>query len=183
MLFKVTSNPVRQDNPEIDSIPEFIGLSDRNLKYIFLVYDYKSPYREIPIDKRKERVAANPIVGFRMEKDGKRFDKNARDIFLGNVKSVNNAIAAFKNLQYDEDRETLDSVRQLISNIRDYLRVATGDSLDYERKIKMANNLVKLEQTKKDLALILDIRQDVDQHESSDEEELSTLDKLNQGLL
>lgn len=183
MLFKVTDAPLRDDNDGLDAISEFIGVSDRNLKWVFLVYDYDTPYKQLPMQKRKERVASR--LGFRLEKDGKRFNRPARVVIGGTNKQVNDATEAFKMLIYDDDRETYQSVCDLITNIRDYIREKSTSSGDYQKKMVMAEKLPKLEETKKSLAQILDIRTErVDESEENTADEgLSTLDKVNQGLL
>lgn len=184
MLFKVTDKDIRVDNPEIDAIPEFKALSDRNLKYIFLVYDYESPYRLLPLEKKKERVAHR--VGFRLEKDGFRFDKNARDLMNGKNARINDAIRAFRDLLFDSDRETYQSVCDLITNIRDFIRQTSSSAGEYQKKVAMAEKLPRLEETKKSLAQILGIREEVVEDTSKKDEqldELSTLDLVNQGDL
>ncbi len=56
MLFKVTRNKLVRDNPELAQFPEFVNCSDVELKYVFLMYDYKSPYRQQPESIRTRMV-------------------------------------------------------------------------------------------------------------------------------
>jgi hypothetical protein len=170
MLFKVDiRKPVRETNPEINAIEEFVDLSDRNLKYIFLVYDYDTPYKQIPIDERKKKVALD--VGFKTEKGRDLFDKNARDILNGKIDSIEAAIKKFKSLIFDQDRETYISVSELIVNISNMIGTPTKNIAELEKKAKMAQQLTSLSQTKKQLAQILGIRNDM-----ADEEIKKSLD-------
>ncbi len=183
MLFKVTDRDIREDNPGIEAIPEFKQLSDRNLKYIFLVYDYDTPYKQLPIDKRKERIGHR--VGFRLEADGKRFDKNARGIMENKAPRMKEATRAFMDLLYDSDKETFQAVCDLITNIRDFIRQISSSAGEYQKKVAMAEKLPRLEETKKSLAQILNIREETREEEpdNSEKKEMSTLDLVNQGDL
>ena len=57
MLYLITQNDIRKDNPSIDAIPAFAKCNDRELKYIMLTYDYESTYVKIQIHDRKKRAA------------------------------------------------------------------------------------------------------------------------------
>jgi hypothetical protein len=183
MLFKVEpGKSVRELNPELSSIKEFDKIPERNLEFIFLVYDYESPYRKLPLDQRKEKVAFN--VGFKMEKGRRILDKNARNIINGKNAPTQKALIAFKELIYDSDRDTYQSLEDLIANIREELRTPSRGSQDMKHKAALAKDLPALAQTKKQLAQILEIK-DTSENESEDDEEnkMSTLEMANEGLI
>ena len=182
MLFKVEPNKsVRELNPELSVVEEFEKIPERNLEYIFLVYDYESPYRKLPLDQRKEKVAFK--VGFKMEKGRRLLDKNARNIMNGKNVPTQKALEAFKELIYDSDRDTYQALEDLITNIRRELRTPSKGSQDMKHKAALAKDLPSLAQTKKQLAQILE-KKDTTEDESEDEnEKMSTLEMMNEGLL
>lgn len=184
MLFKIDlDKKIRDLNPEIDIIPALKELSDRTLKYVFLVYDYKSPYRELPIKERKEKVGF--LVGFKRE-TGKqnRFDKNAREIMSGRHPRTERAINAFKDLIYDSDRDTYQAIDDLITNIRDFIRTPDPKGLEMEKKAKLAKEIPSLSQTKKQLAQILEIKdKEYSDEDDTGQEEISTLEMIHEGIL
>ena len=182
MLFRVDfDKPILETNPDMGIIPEFKDVPDRNLKYMCLVYDYESPYKNLPMKERKEKVAFR--VGFKMEKGRKVLDKNARDIMNGNNPRLEKAIKAFKELIYDSDRETYESIDQLISNIRDFIKIPSKSAQEMDKKANMAQKLPSLSQTKKQLAQILEIQDKVVDEEEEVVEEISTLEMVNEGQI
>jgi hypothetical protein len=182
MLFNVDlDKPVRETNPEIDTIREFKDIPDRSLKYVFLVYDYKSPYRELPMQQRKEKVAL--MVGFKMETGRKMFDKNAREVLKEKNYAVERARKAFTELIYDQDRDTYQAIDDLINNTKDYIRKTSNIASEMDKKIKMAKELPALASTKAQLAQILDISDKIELDEEDEESQVSTLEMSNEGLI
>jgi len=181
VLFKVVAKvPVRESNPGIEAIEEFNDISDRNLRYIFLVYDYDSPFKQLPIDERKKKVALH--VGFKTEKGRTMLDKNARDIMNDKVEYIQKETKKFKELLFDQDRETFISISELIVNISNFIRVPSKDAGELEKKAKMAQQLTSLTQTRQQLAQILGIRSETidGQDEKKEEIRLSTLERFNE---
>lgn len=114
MLFKVKSGEdLRYTNDGIDSVLEFVPLCDDELRYIFLMWDYDSPYRNLPIKSREGIVLASmgygdekKVLGFfgRVRKD--RFDL---------------AVSAFKKMQFSPKHESLLSTRHQICEWNDLM--------------------------------------------------------------
>lgn len=116
MLFKVTSELKEAEgreffdlNPGSEAIEEFKSRTTRQMFFVCLVADrdYDSPLRTLP--ERVRRTKAAEIVGYPLE-DGKRLDKNGRDVVAGNVESVEIAIAKYRELQYDEQKDMFEAV-------------------------------------------------------------------------
>jgi len=183
MLFRVDLTKSMFDiNPGMKIIPEFVDVPDRNLKYICLVFDYESPYKKLPLKERKEKVAFR--VGFKMEKGRRILDKNARDIMLCKNGKVERATKAFKELIYDSDRETYESLDQLIANIRDIIKVPSKSVQEMDKKATMAQKLPSLSQTKKQLAQILDVQDYLEEDDDENQEgSISTLEMVNEGQI
>lgn len=109
MLFKVHHDKdFKEINPGHEAIPELERLTSKQLVFVALVADAESPLRTLP-DKRRREEAAR-LAGYPMEEGNKRLDKNGRNLVDGKVPTVEAAIIAYKELQYDEQRAMLDSV-------------------------------------------------------------------------
>lgn len=84
--------------------PELTEVSEEELKYIILAYDYlESPFRKKPPEER-QRIARRRIW------------KNSRKIPEKSQK-IKKAIDAYKSLIYDSKQEAVDNYRQKIHNL------------------------------------------------------------------
>lgn len=180
MLFKITKEDIFKDNPELNSIEAFSKCTDRQLKYVFYVYDYKSPLRTMETEARKEKAAR--LAGYKLEKDNTRLDKNGRSIVGGTVRSVNEAIKEFREIQRDVDREALLAIENQIEEVIKIARKKDLSAKELETSIKLSKELPRLAEIKKELAKILNIRDAIPTEQESDdtivESQLSTLDRL-----
>ncbi len=123
MLYKIVHDKdVFELNPGLLAVPAYAELEDKQMKYIILLCD---PSRDNPVrtlsGKRRMEEALR-IAGYPLESDGKRLNKNARDIMAGNKPRINAAIEEFKRTHYNEDQETFDSIVSQISEIREFLK-------------------------------------------------------------
>jgi hypothetical protein len=193
MLFKVEKGKLTFDlNPELKAIEAFAGLTDRQMTYVILVSDYKTPFRKLAIEDKKYYSAVE--AGYKLEKDGKRLDMNARNLVAGKVGAVEGAIKYYINsLQKDEDYEALRSIGILIAQIVELNAKPEKTIVELEKAVTLTvGKLDKLIETKKRLEEILDMREDPimttslgtpDDPDTVDESTLSTLSKVNQGIL
>src|SRR6478736_708104 len=88
-------------NPGLRLVPEFDILTPLQMMFVCLVCDFS---KDNPVGtnlgRRKREVAAR-IAGYKME-DGKRLDKNGRDVVLGHNKRIETAIAKFQEIHFDK---------------------------------------------------------------------------------
>lgn len=185
MLFKVEAGKdIFESNPELKAIPAFADCPSRELKYVFLVYDYKTPFRDLPIEKRHEPALL--AAGYRREPDGSRLDKNARAVLSGNSQRIKEAIGVFKTMQYDDDRELLAEIDSHIGQVRKFIKT---DKKNNATKIKAASDMQKslpdLLKQRKAVAELLEVREEIPVEEEEedvmqDTKKLSTLDRINQ---
>jgi hypothetical protein len=159
MLFKVTSKKLYEDNPEILGIAEFDKVDDRLLKWIFFVYDYESPYRKIPFDQRKDLVADKYLFS---ETKGTKFDKLCKEALVGKYPPVQKAIAAFKEMQYDDDRETLESIKLGIRDLREMFRMPATTFKEAKEKADLGGKIRQLAEEKKMLEQLFELRDSSD---------------------
>jgi len=192
MLFKIeSSKDTFELNPELKAIEEFERLTDKQMKYVILATDYKSPFRKLSPEEKKYQAAL--AAGYKLETSGKRLDNNARNLVQGKVGSVEAGIKKYRELQRDEDYETLLSLSSLIAQVRDANNLPNKSMLDLKAVVDMnIGKLDKLMKTKKELEDVLEMREDATMQDESiasdedgtiDEGTLSILARQNQGLL
>jgi hypothetical protein len=158
MLFKVhVSKDTFELNPSLKAIEEFARLTDRQMKYVILSTDYKSPFRKLSPEARREQAAIS--AGYKIEKDTNRLDMNGRNVVDGKVGSIAAAIVQYNKMQKDDDYETLLSINELISQIRQANNLKDKSMDDLKKVVEMnIGKLDKLVETKKKLEEILDMR-------------------------
>lgn len=182
MTYKVSDNDIFADNPELKAIPEFANCTSQQLKYVFLAFDYGSPFKKLPASQRKEKAAYR--AGYKYEKGGKRLDMNARNLVQGKVRSVEAATAKFMEMQFDEDRESHIALKTLINDIRKLCSKSDKTLVEIEKAAKLAEKLPVLEKAKKELEALFNLRTDNDNEEDEplENEILSALDEINEEL-
>lgn len=159
MLFKIQSGKDVFDlNPELRAIPEFDALTARQMAYVILATDYKSPFRKLAIATRKTRAALE--AGYKYEKDGKKLDMNARNVIQGKTPAIERAIRKYNLIQKDEDYETLLGLSRLISDIRELNNTANKSLAELEKAVKLSKELPALMKAKRDLEDIIEMRED-----------------------
>jgi hypothetical protein len=159
MLFKVIAGKdIFELNPQLKSIEEFARLTARQMTYVVLATDYKSPFKRLSLEERKYQAAIS--AGYKLDSDGKRLDTNGRSLTSGKVGSVQAAVNKYNVLQKDDDYETLLSVTLLISQIRDLNNKPDKTVAELEKAVKLTMGLDKLVETKKKLEQILAMREE-----------------------
>lgn len=158
MLFKVNKGrDFFEENPEARSIANFTVLTTREMQYICWVYDYQSPFRNLKLEERKLKALLE--AGFRMEKDGKRPDKYAREVMNGKIEKIQYAIREFMSLQKDEDRELADAVTIQLDEIKNFLKTPKETEGEWRIAIQMLEKMPKLLKDRKEIFDILDMRE------------------------
>jgi hypothetical protein len=159
MLFKVQhGKDVFELNPELKAISEFEPLTGRQMVYVILSTDYKSPFRKLTTADRKTRAAVE--AGYKYDKTGKRLDTNGRNIIQGKNAAVEKAIKKYRILQKDEDYESLLGLSKLIGDIRELNQAHNKSLAELEKAVKFSKELPALMKAKKDLEEVLDMRED-----------------------
>lgn len=132
MLFKINESLKEAEGREFfemnegaQAIAEFNSRSSRQMFFVCLVADrdFDSPLRTLPEPQR--RLKAAEIVGYPTE-DGKRLDKNGRNIVNGKVQGVEEAIAKYREIQYDPDKAEIDAID---AQIQEAITMMTADKM------------------------------------------------------
>lgn len=179
MVFKIIKDKkVLETNPEISNFPKLSKCSDRELRWIFFVYDYDTPLRKMPLELRKEKAA--DIAGFLREKGSARLDKNARNTLSGKLPHVEEAISEFMEIQYDEDKDLILAYDTQISDAKELMKKKNKTDKEWAILVRLNKELPGIVKAKKDLDLIVGYRDEEDvEAESMEDEPLSALDLIN----
>jgi hypothetical protein len=158
MLFKLqASKDVFELNPQLKAIEEFERLTSRQMAYVMLSTDYKSPFRKLSSDEKRYQAAV--AAGYKFQEGTTRLDTNGKNLVAGKVGTVAAAITKYNEIQKDEDYETLLSVSLLISQIRELNNKTDKTVKELETAVNLnVGKLDKLIETKKRLEEILDMR-------------------------
>lgn len=176
MIFKIDpKRPIIETNPEISNFSSLCECTDRELRWIFFVFDYETPLRKLPYEERIQRAA--DIAGFKRESSG-RLDKNARETISFKIPRIKPAVEEFMGLQYDQEKELLSAYDAQINQAIDLMKKPNKSDKEWlivDRTNKMIQSWIK---SKKDLELTLGYRSEQQKDEVKEEEPLSTLDLI-----
>jgi hypothetical protein len=173
--------PVFEDNPELKILPEFARLTDRQMKYVMLVDWFRSPLRMMKIEDRKLKAAL--MVGYKLEKGGSRPDVNTRNVIDGKVGSIEAARKVMKEIQFDFDRDLLDTINFQIEEIKAFLRLPNKTTQQLDKAVQFVQKLPALYETRVKLKEILGMRDEAQIEENIPEsgtfQERTLLDDYN----
>lgn len=176
MIYKVTKKDIFEDNPQLMAVSKFADCSDRELKYIFLLYDYDSPYAKMSFNLRQEKALAE--AGYHREKGGKRFDKNAREVMTGKRARVNEAIGEFSIIQKsaNKERALVMALDEQLDHIIQFLKEPASDINTIQKLVKVVNDIPKLLETRKRIKEVLNLAEE--EHDAALlQRQVSLLDK------
>jgi hypothetical protein len=157
MLFRLVSGKDPFElNPGLRAIPQFNKLTDRQMFFVCLVADTDRDNPIVTQPERQRRERAAMIAGYPMEADGKRPDKNARDIINGKINSVEDAIVEYKRNQFDEDKANEAALNQQIQEIRECMATNKRKQAEVVEK-KTAKDGTKTERKYTDEAQVFDL--------------------------
>lgn len=178
MIFRVDNGKdFFEINPGALAFEWMSKCSSREAKWITLVYDYKSPLRNIPVEQRKYTAAK--IAGFLSEGGTDRLDKNARNVITGKIEKVNNAIKEFIDTQYDEEQEMLAAYTEEISQALEMLKKKNKTDKEWGICDKLNKTLPNIVSAKKELEMVLGFRKE-SSSDSMGDETTSAIDLLHE---
>lgn len=179
MTYKITDNDIFEDNPVLKSNEKYNTCTSRELKYVFLTFDYDSPYRKLSLPERKLKALIH--AKFKMESNGRRPDRMAREVMNGKVERVQIAIKEFLSTQKDEERELANAINQQLEEIRAFLTRKKETEGEWRIAVSLLEKMPKLLKDRKEVMEILDLRDELSKEADSitDDEPLSELEQMN----
>ena len=186
MLIRLSDKDVFEQNPELKAIPEFKACSDRDMRYIALVYDYESPMRKLPLKERCEKAALR--AGFKPEirdegaKQRILVGKLGRDVIAQKPKRIKEAVKAYNELQYDEPMENCRAIQVQIDEYKRFLLRKNKDLDEIKVASRIMKDMKEAVELLEEMKLIYGI---VDENEKDEEEgrSLSLIDRYNSGKI
>tara|TARA_Y100001951_G_scaffold88783_1_gene80631 strand:+ start:263 stop:790 length:528 start_codon:yes stop_codon:yes gene_type:complete len=129
MLFKLAKdNSVILHKDCYKLCPELKVLTEQQMLYVILAYDYKSPYVQLPLEERRRTARSQVYKSMKMDPEKK--------------KIVSNAIQLYISLQYEPKRETLDTYQSKIKMLEREL-MATLDTTEITKITRSIQHLMK----------------------------------------
>lgn len=179
--FKLTEKNVFEDNPEFLSVPEFARLTERQMRYIMLVDWHGSPLRLMKMEARKVKAAL--MAGYKMEKDGKQLDMNARNLINEKVGSVVAGRKIMKDIQHDNEMDLKEALDTQIDEVIAFFKQPDKTAMQLEKAVALMTKLPTILETKRKILELLNFREaDIVTGEElkKEETELSILDEYNE---
>lgn len=175
MVFTVTDKDFFKENPWAKGIKEFSTLSSMEMKYIALVYDIQSPLVKgrLPINDRK--IKAIDIAGFEPTPKG-RPSKIVSDLMDVRTTAIANAIKRYKEIQFDEDMDTLEAYSEQLQEFKELLRKKGKEDKELDRALKIMKEYPGLVELKKTLAEKLSIKIEESFVEELEDDEASEIE-------
>lgn len=169
MIFKVKHDEkVRESNPGIDAIEALKDIPDRVLKYVFLMYDYDSPYSRLPESMRKEQVLIN--IGYTNEGMIKKFASNYK-------KQIAAAKEVLNNISYNAEMEALISCKRQMSQWDELLRDEEKDDKEKALARQVFDKMPEYMKRIKEMEEIVGYRE---KYENEEENNLTPLERYMQ---
>lgn len=144
--------------PELEAIPEFYELNDRQMKALIWYADYRSPFRQKP-QKERFRLACLEAGYKPMVDRDITLESRAREIMDGKLEKWNVAYAKYMEMQHDDAREMVDLVDSQLENIRSMMKEPSTDEATLEKRNKLINSLPSLMETKRNLARLANMEE------------------------
>jgi hypothetical protein len=184
MIYNILRNKtVFEANPGLETNDVFAQCKDEELRYVFFMYDLKSPYATMVDDERMSKSLIES--GYGRDSMG-RWKRNANYIRNDNNKRVVNAVKEFKYImEYSyPEYKTLRALSKQIHHITEFLQshnpTSTKEMLE---AAKLTKELPVLIAHKKEIESILGVEAESDykQEEAEDDTKvISALDEYNQ---
>lgn len=155
--FKLTKNDIFEDNPELKAIPEFERLTERQMRYVFLVDWLGSPLRLMKIEDRKYKAAI--MSGYNLEKDGTRPDMNMRNLINGKTLSVEAGRKILREIQHDTELDLKHALDTQIEEIINFLKKPNKTTMELEKAVLLMTKLPTILETRKKILELLSFRE------------------------
>lgn len=175
MIFVIEpSKSVFETNPPLKMTEHLSKLSNKEVKWIALVYDYDSPLSQMPTNIRK--IKAGIMTGWEMVNGLP--DKPLQTIMDGGNDKVNLAIEEYKTLQFDENKEALIAFNDQLRQYRTFLKQPEKKASELKLALEIQQKLPVLLRARDEIVKIVGMRANEDDFNISNVEGASAIDKV-----
>lgn len=176
MIFPIEpSKSAFETNPSLKMTTHLSKLSNKEVKWVILTYDYDSPLSQMPLNIRK--IKAGTMTGWEM--DGGNPGRALQAAIDGNNEKINEAIREFKSLQFDENKEALISYNEQLKQYRDFFKRPDKSNAELKTALALQKELPNLLKAREEIVKIVGLRaQDEEDFDINLVENASTIDKI-----
>jgi hypothetical protein len=183
MHYRVNSKQdIFSTEPGLKGIPQFNACSSKELKYLFLAYDYEGPFRKLERAKRYKEAALS--AGYKWLDGQGVFDTDGKNAIELKSVRMKKALDYFMNtIQIDDqDLETLDSYNEQLRQHNQFLARPNKKASEVSLAMKIQEKLPDLIAKRNKIAELVGHKINF-KKEYDENKKMSTLDKLNAGLI
>lgn len=185
MLYQIKKGKsIFESNQGLRLIPEFANIesdpktAEKFMEFVILVADYQSPLRQHPEKKRRE-LAVLAAGGKVQNANHAALDLRSRELVEGKNEKVELAIRKYRQIQHNDDKEMLDVISTQIEAIKTTVLAPSADVDELAKRNKLLQTIPDLIETKKRLARITGIEDEVFLDETTTETKpMSLIDKV-----
>lgn len=170
MILKVIDNSsVFEDNPELKSVPQFMAIKEKEMRYIILAYGYGQVTRQLQGEER--RIKSAKLAGLTDKKGS--INPHAKKIIAGKYQPVQDAIDFFLeyDLHKDDDMEDYEAYKKQLAHYRVFLRKEDKSAAEIEKSLKILKEMPDLKKKLIELKKISNIDFDNRDHLLKEEED------------
>jgi len=161
-------------NPSLGMTEHLSKLSNREVKWIVLVYDYESPLSQMPLPIRK--VKAGTMTGWAVK--GAVVTGALKIIIDGKNKKVNDGIIEYKKIQFDENQEALIAYNEQLKEYRMFFKQKNKKPTELKLAAGLQKQMPELLKARDEIAKLVGLRAHDEEFEISDIVNASTIDKV-----
>jgi len=180
MQYKIVAGKsIFDTEPGLKAIKAFAQCTDKELKFLFLAYDYETPFRKLPKDQRLKQAAVEAGYSYEsgtayLRKDGRdaisfksKLLRDARDYFMDEIQAV------------DLDREMLDAYNEQIGQHNEFLRRRDKKPSEIKLAMEVQQKLPDIVEKRNKLAELVGFKNEFAAEIEREKKQMSTLDKIN----
>ena len=170
-------NPDRNvfsDNPTLKMTEHLSKLTNKEVKWIALVYDYESPLAQMPLNLRK--IKAAQMTGWNIESNIPLGDTKL--MIDGKNARINKAVAEYKSIQFDENQESLLAFNEQLKEYRAFLKQKQKKPSELKIAMALQKEMPALLKARDEIAKLVGLRAHDEEFEITDIENISTMDKI-----
>lgn len=152
MIFKIIKGEdFFESNPSATNFEEFMALTSEEMKYTCLMYDYQTPFRNIPMKERPWKILGR--LDFPKTKAGK-YTADVMRMVYQDEKKYRLATAALRDQMFDDELADRQAYKSQLEELREFLK----------KKDKSAQELGKIKLVREEMK---GLRSDIEEIDSN----------------
>ena len=174
MRFIVSGENIFADNPELSMFQHLRELTSSQLKWVALVYDYESPISQMPLPVRQ--IKAGHLANLAFDENGEPTGV-LKDAIAGKHEKIGNAIREYREIQFDEDKETLIAYNEQLKEFREFMRKKDKKAGEVRLALQLQKEMPTLLRMRREIANIVGLRAE-DDMDMEALDDMSTIERI-----